>query len=535
MSFVIGSGVVACWVFRELLGYRKQLEHNHLRQRYQILETEWGASRKEVHHLREMNTHLQTVFKEQAAAMHDSRKDMENRLQGICSQTLVGAQKTFLSHLQPILSQFQQSTTGQLKEQSSFLTQLVGPLEHYLQDMKHHIHALEQTRVGAYSGLKEQIGHLAEGQKVLSLETNALMNAFRTPHIRGCWGEMQLRRVVELSGMLPYCDFQQHPTLSTEKKHGIRPDMIIRLPGKKSIIVDSKAPMTHYLEATSAKTSAEYQGKIKEHARVLGMHIKALSDKKYWSYQEHAVELTVLFVPGESFLSAALEGDANLLELAAEKNIILATPMLCIALLKTIAQGWRQDLFSQKTHRIIAMSQDLSVRLEKFQGHLLGVGKALKNGLLSYQSALGMFQDTIVPTVEKLGSIVPDTDAPEADIVTQMTDLTELTEAAQESRHLLQESGLDYEKALQHPTHQEEHNEPEAPDHDTENADLEEPRDADSDRVDDTQLQDGQGTDEQDGQGTDQQDGQGTGTSLDDRLTTIHGMPLNRHHHRATA
>jgi DNA recombination protein RmuC len=520
MSLVIGSGVLACWVFRELLGYRKQLEHNHLRQRYQILETEWSASRKEIHHLREMNTHLQTVFKEQASAMRDSRKDMENRLQGICSQTLVGAQKTFLSHLQPILSQFQQSTTGQLKEQSSFLTQLVGPLEHYLQDMKQHIHALEQTRVGAYSGLKEQIGHLAEGQKVLSLETNALMNAFRTPHIRGCWGEMQLRRVVELAGMLPYCDFQQHPILSTEKKHGVRPDMIIRLPGKKSIIVDSKAPMTHYLESTSAKTSTEYQAKIKEHARVLGMHIKALSDKKYWSYQEHAVELTVLFVPGESFLSAALEGDANLLELAAEKNIILATPMLCIALLKTIAQGWRQDLFSQKTHRIIAMSQDLSVRLEKFQDHLLGVGKALKNSHLAYQSALGLFQDTIVPTVEKLGSIVPDTDAPDADIITQMTALTELTEAALENPH---EAGLACE------------NKDGQGDMDTEQQNIEADLEA-SDKADDSQQKDGQGD-----MGTEQQDdGQDTeeldaGTDLYDGQATIHGMPFNSHHHRATA
>ena len=467
VSLVIGSGFAALWIVRELLGYRKQLEHTHLRQRYQILETEWSASRKEVHHLREMNTHLQTVFKEHASAIHDSRKDMENRLQGICSQTLVGAQKTFLSHLQPILSQFQQSTTGQLKEQSSFLTQLVGPLEHYLQDMKQHIHALEQTRVGAYSGLKEQIGHLAEGQKVLSLETNALMNAFRTPHIRGCWGEMQLRRVVELAGMLPYCDFQQHPTLSTEKKHGVRPDMIIRLPGKKSIIVDSKAPMTHYLESTSAKTSVEYQAKIKEHARVLGVHIKALSDKKYWSYQEHSVELTVLFVPGEAFLSAALEGDANLLELAAEKNIILATPMLCIALLKTIAQGWRQDLFSQKTHRIIAMSQDLSVRLEKFQGHLLGVGKALKNGHLSYKSARGVFQDTIVPKVEKLGSIVPDTDAIDESTGAPM-DSTEWGEKGKrnpvQTESLVHESqdvlnhgqemdGMNSDRALDSPTH----------------------------------------------------------------------------------
>jgi DNA recombination protein RmuC len=408
LSVLVGGSIGALWVVRELMGYRQRLEFNHLRQRYQILENEWNAGRKEILHLREMNGHMQTMVKDQAMATVESRKDIESRLQSICSQTLVGAQKTFLTHLQPILSQFQQSTTGQLKEQSSFLTQLVGPLEHYLQDMRQHIHTLEQTRVGAYSGLKEQIGHLAEGQKVLSMETNALMNAFRTPHIRGCWGEMQLRRVVELAGMVAYCDFQQHPTLATEKRHGVRPDMIIRLPGKKSIIVDSKAPMTHYLESTSAKTSAEYQAKIKDHARVLGTHIKALSDKKYWSYQEHAVELTVLFLPGEAFLSAALEGDANLLEFAAQKNIILATPILCIALLKTIAQGWRQDLFSQKTHRIIAMSQDLSTRLEKFHGHLLAVGKALKNGQLAYHAAVGVFQETIVPTVQQLGSIVPD-------------------------------------------------------------------------------------------------------------------------------
>ena len=228
----------------------------------------------------------------------------------------------------------------------------------------------------------------------------------------------------------------------------------------------------------------------------------------------------MLFVPGESFLSAALEGDANLLELAAEKNIILATPMLCIALLKTIAQGWRQDLFSQKTHRIIAMSQDLSVRLEKFQDHLLGVGKALKNSHLAYQSALGLFQDTIVPTVEKLGSIVPDTDAPDADIITQMTALTELTEAALENPH---EAGLACE------------NQDGQGDMDIEQQDIEADLEA-SVKADDSQQKDGQGD-----MGTEQQDdGQDTeeldaGTDLYDEQATIHGMPFNSHHHRATA
>jgi DNA recombination protein RmuC len=189
--------------------------------------------------------------------------------------------------------------------------------------------------------------------------------------------------------------------------------MIIRLPGNKSIIVDAKAPMSHYLESTSAKTSDEYQSHIKEHARVLAMHIKALSDKKYWSYQDHAVELTVLFLPGEAFLSTALQGDPNLLELAAQKNIMLATPILCIALLKSIAQGWRQDLFSQKTHRIIAMTQELSARLEKFQGHFLTIGKTLKNGQLAYHAALRVFQESISPMVQQLGSIVPENIVPE--------------------------------------------------------------------------------------------------------------------------
>ncbi len=405
---LMGAVIGTIWLMREWVGYRHRVNHRHLRERYQILEIEWHASRQEVLHMREMQGHMQTMFKEQLATMAEVRQDIESRLQGVCSQTLVSAQKTFLSHLQPMISQFQQSATGQLKEQSSFLSQLVSPLERYLQEMKGHIHVLEQTRLGAYAGLKEQIGLLSEGQKILANETNALMNAFRNPQIRGCWGEMQLRRVVELAGMVAYCDFEEHPTLVTEKRCGVRPDMIIRLPGNKSIIVDAKAPMSHYLESTSAKTSEEYQTHIKDHARVLAMHIKALSDKKYWSYQDHAVELTVLFLPGEAFLSTALQGDPNLLELAAQKNIMLATPILCIALLKSIAHGWRQDLFSQKTHRIIAMTQELSARLEKFQGHLLTIGKTLKNGQLAYHSALRLFQESISPMVQQLGSIVPD-------------------------------------------------------------------------------------------------------------------------------
>lgn len=372
------------------------------------LELEIEQRKKEIESLRHTNNHVQDLLKESASLIIDSRKDLDTKFQSLCSQVLVSGQKSFLETLAPLLNQFQSQQTHQLQQQSSQMHTLVQPLSEQMKTMKGHLDEMEKLRVGAYEGLREQVLNLAQGQKELNEETQALSTALRAPHVRGCWGEMQLRRVVELAGMMPYCDFVEQPSMMTDgKKRGIKPDMIIRLPGHKHIIVDAKAPLLHYLEATSSKNKDEYNKKIKEHAKSLATHIHALSDKKYWSCQTNSVEMTVLFLPGEAFLSAALESQVALLETSAQKNIILATPTILIALLKTIAQGWRQDVLSRQTQKIIDLARDMWNKIESFQKCMDTLGKSLNKSNTSYQEAMGLLNHSIAPTAEQLGSNVP--------------------------------------------------------------------------------------------------------------------------------
>ena len=405
LMWILGGLAILWVIFREGWGYRQRVEAYMLQQRCQLLEADLTASRQEASDLREMNRQLHGQIGTQASLWATHHQEVGQQLQGLCSQALVSASNALLSHVQPLLSHFQQTASGQLKEQSTILQHLLSPIEQSFQDMRQSIQNLEQTRVGAYEGLKEQLSHLSQGQKDLCTETNTLITALRSPHIKGCWGEMQLRRVVELAGMVPYCDFQEQPILDTDKRHGIRPDLMIHLPGEKYIFVDAKAPLLHYLEVTSAKTAVERAQKIKDHARVLVQHVKALSDKQYWAHQSNSLAFTILFLPGESFLSVALEGDPMLLEKAAQQEIILATPILLIALLKTIAHGWKQENFSRHTQRILSLSKELYEKLEKFQQAMSTLGRSLKQGSLAYQEAMNHLQDGILPAAKHLHSL----------------------------------------------------------------------------------------------------------------------------------
>jgi DNA recombination protein RmuC len=328
-------------------------------------------------------------------------------MQSACNQALLSTQQTFLTLLEPVLSGVQNHTQAQLKEHSTFLHTLCSPLEAKLKEMETHIHSLEQSRSGAYESLKEQISHLSQGHEALCTETNRLNTALRSPHVRGCWGEMQLKRVVELAGMSSHCDFQEQPQLHGEQQN-FRPDMRILLPGGKTILVDAKAPLLHYLEASSCKTSQDHTLKLKEHARTLWIHIKALSEKSYWSHDPHSVEFVLLFLPGEAFLSAALEGDPSLVEAAAQRQIILATPIILIALLKTIAHGWRQEVVSQHTQRIITLSKELHQRLEKLSPIMKTLGRHLKQSAAAHALAASSLEESLLPTAKQLGGLVPE-------------------------------------------------------------------------------------------------------------------------------
>lgn len=274
------------------------------------------------------------------------------------------------------------------------------PIREALEKCSREINELEKVRVGAYASLKEQLGSLLESQRHLKRETGALVNALRAPQVRGRWGEVQLKRVVELAGMIPHCDFLEQPSESTESGR-LRPDLIVRLPGGRSVIVDAKVPLAAYLESIECADDEARRRLLEEHARQLKAHISQLSKKGYGEHFEASPEFVVLFLPAESLFSAALQADPTLLEAGAEARVILATPSTLIGLLKSIAYGWRQEKLSRSAEEIAALGRELYKRLADLGGHFAKIGRGLESAVEAYNKTCGSFESRVLVSARR--------------------------------------------------------------------------------------------------------------------------------------
>jgi len=276
----------------------------------------------------------------------------------------------------------------------------VKPIRDALQQSQKQISDLEKSRSEAYGGIKSQLEAMQISQQSLTQETQNLVKALRRPEVRGRWGEITLRRLVELAGMVEHCDFQEQVHTTSDDKI-IRPDMIVRMPDQRELVVDVKTPLDAYLQAVEATDDAQVKLGLERHARNVREHIRKLASKTYWEQFSNSPEFVILFIPGDQFLSAALGEDPDLIEYALANQIILATPTSFVALLKAVAYGWRQLALAGNAEEIRKLAEDLYGRLTTFVGHMNKVGKQLASSVDNYNRAVGSLERKVLPGARK--------------------------------------------------------------------------------------------------------------------------------------
>jgi DNA recombination protein RmuC len=382
---------MAGWAIAQLTATRKSTRLTELlkneERRVTELETRLDAERKSA--------------AEKQILLERAESRLSDTFKALSADALKGASEQFLHLAKSTLASQTEEAKGEIEKRKIAIETLVKPVSDSLGKFELRIGEIEKIREGAYSELKEQVRALGEGQLGLQKETASLVKALRQPTGRGQWGEMQLRRVVELAGMQEYCDFTLQTTTTTDEGKRLRPDLIIKLPGGKTIVVDSKTPMDAYLNAHEASDEMERERFLGQHAQQVRTHIKQLSSKKYTEQFDHSPEFTVLFLPSESFFSTALHSDPGLIESGVNEGVILATPTTLIALLKAVAYGWRQEALALNAKEISALGRTMHERLGKLADHFSKLGGSLNNAVDHYNKAIGSYETRVMTTARK--------------------------------------------------------------------------------------------------------------------------------------
>ena len=382
---------IACLVTGGVIGALAMLLRT--RRRSEALHLELAVLRAQVKSEEQLE-------RERQATTDRAIERMQSAFDTVAGASLRSNSELFLKLAREHLGQHQQSAVAALTQREKAIEALLSPIRETLSKTEQQILRIEKERAESFGSLRTSLEAVTLGQQALQRETRTLVNALRRPEVRGQWGEMTLRRLAELAGMVEHCDFSEQVHVRTAEG-ALRPDMIVHMPDGRDLVVDVKTPLDAYLEAVDAPTDEQRGVALRRHAQALTERVRQLGSKNYWSQFENSPDFVILFVPGDQFLSAALSETPNLLEDAIRQNVIITTPSSFVALLKTVAYGWRQTALAQNAETIRTLAEDLYKRLAVFTGHLSRLGRNLGLSVDAFNSAVGSFERQVLPGARK--------------------------------------------------------------------------------------------------------------------------------------